>query len=110
MRRSSIIGALLVMLIALPQARAQQSIGGGLPQINSLTGFPLTIPHGGTNATTTAAARDNIVANPGSTSFRTPGDFGAKCDVLTYSGSATWAAGGTAFTPNSSITPASSHI
>lgn len=32
-------------------------------------------------------------------------DFGTVCDILLFSGSATWSAGGTTFTPNNGITP-----
>lgn len=57
---------------------------------------------------TLPTARDNI--NNGLQSYRTPKDFGAVCDVRTYTSGASWSAGGTSFTPGNSITPAAGDI
>src|SRR6266851_4728893 len=92
---NKLAAAFFALLLALPpQARAQQLVTGGSLPINSLPGLPLNIAGGGTGATSQPTARDNIAANPGFLSWRTPADFGAKCDVTEYAtGTATWAAG-----------------
>lgn len=94
--RSRIALAAALLLALPPQVRAQQSISGGQPFINSLPGLPLLVTGGGTGATTAMGGRDNINAGLVQRSVL---DFGAKCDVVNAaSGSYTVAAGSTALT------------
>lgn len=95
----------LSLLLALPAAAQTYSGGGGGGAAGGMA----------TNASnaTLPTARDNIAANPGIASWRTPADFGAKCDITEYaggSGGTSWAAGGTSFTPGNGITPATADI
>lgn len=56
------------------------------------------------------SVRADVNPAPPSRDWRTPADFSAKCDVRVLTGSASWAAGGTQFTPNNGITPTSADI